>query len=137
MDITKHFSTSSFYVFPNSLNWGNTLFGGKLLAEMDCEAAKVAQSVVMETAADNVVTACIERVDFLSPAKQKDLIVMEADVYEYGRTSMKIYVKCFKKIGHNRSDWKEICTAKFVFVSMKDDKPFAHGQVKETIQSKL
>jgi acyl-CoA hydrolase len=126
--LTEHFKTSTFHVFPTDLNGGNTLFGGKLMAEMDCEMAKVAESVIWNTGADNVVTASISEINFLRPAYQNDLIVMETDVYEMGRSSMKIWIACYIWDGPNRNNWKMICNAKSVFVALKDKKPFPHGQ---------
>lgn len=125
--MTEHGSTSSFYVFPQDLNYGNTLFGGKLLAEIDCEASKVAKSVIYGTGADNTVTAHFD-VDFKHMAKQGSLIVMFADIVELGRSSMKINVDCFVKIGPDKKDWIPVCSAKTVFVAIKDEKPYPHGK---------
>lgn len=124
---TEHFKTSSFNVFPTDLNHGNTLFGGKILAEMDCEMAKVARSIIHETEADNVVTARFE-VDFIAPAHQGDLVIMEADVYELGKSSMKLKTDVYIWNGSNRENWKKICTATSVFVALKNGKPFPHGK---------
>lgn len=129
--MTKHFSTSSFFVFSKDLNYGETLFGGKLLAEIDCEAAKVAKSLVYDTEADNVVTASFDRVDFKSPAKKGDLVVMEADVVSLGRTSIKIDVKVWIQKGPDRNNWVEICKANTTFVSLKDGKPYPHNKKME------
>jgi len=126
--MTKHFKTSTFHVFPTDLNGGNTLFGGKLLAEMDCEMAKVAKSVIWGTEADNVVTACFDKVNFLQPAYQNDLIVMEADVYELGKSSIKIKIDVFIWEGPDKENWKKICDASAVFVALKNGKPFQHHQ---------
>ena len=126
---TEHFSTSSFNVFPNDLNFGNTLFGGKLMSEIDCEASKVAKSIIYGTEADNIVTACFDHIDFLNPAYQGDLVVMEADVYELGNSSMKIRVDCYVKKGPNKADWLLICSAKTTFVALKNGKSFHHGKV--------
>ncbi len=125
--MSEHFATSSFYVFPQDLNFGNTLFGGKLLAEIDCEASKVAKSVIYGSEADNL-TARFE-VDFKRMAHQGDLIVMEADVFELGRTSMKINVDVYIKKGPDRREWMLICSAKTVFVAVKEEKPFPHGKI--------
>ena len=125
--MTEHFSTSSFYVFPQDLNKGNTLFGGKLLSEIDCEASKVAESVIYNSGADGAVTAHFD-VDFKYMAKQGNLIVMEADVVELGRTSIKINVDCYVKLSPDRNDWILVCSAKTVFVAIKDEKPFPHGK---------
>jgi len=126
--MTAYLSTSSFFVFSKDLNYGETLFGGKLLAEMDCEAAKVAKSVIYGTDADGVVTASFDRVDFLSPARKGDLVVMEADLTDLGRSSIKISINVWVKKGPDRKDWTQICTAGATFVSMRDGRPHPHGR---------
>ncbi len=125
---TEFFSTSSFFVFSKDLNYGETLFGGKLLAEMDCEAAKVARAVIFDSEADSVVTASFDRVDFKSPAKRGDLVIMEADIVSFGRTSMRIGISVWIKRGLNRENWTEICSAAATFVALKDGKPHPHGK---------
>jgi len=129
--MTEHFSTSSFHVFPDNLNYGNTLFGGKLLAEIDCEASKVAKSVIYGTAADNAVTARFEGVDFIAPARQGNLVIMEADLVKLGTTSMTIKVDCYIKIGSNKERWILICSAITIFVALKNGKKFPHGKTME------
>lgn len=130
--MTKHFQTSSFNVFPNDLNHGNTLFGGKVMSEIDCEAAKVARSVVYGTAADNVVTKRFE-VDFISPGFQGDLIVMEADVVNLGNSSIEIHVDVYRWNGPNKENWKKIGQAQTVFVAMLFGKKYNHGVKLEEI----
>ena len=128
--MTQHFKTSSFTVFPNDLNFGNSLFGGKVLAEIDCEMAKVARSIIHKTGADNVVTANIN-VDFIAPAHQGDLIVLEADVVKLGTTSMTLKTDVYIWDGDEEEDIKnrlKICSATAVFVALKGKKPFPHGK---------
>lgn len=125
---SEYFFTSSFNVFPTDLNHGNTLFGGKILAEIDCEAAKVARAVIFGTEADNVVTASFEKIDFLNPAHQGDLVVMEADVISFGKTSIKIKIDAFVWNGGNRENWKTICSATATFVALKNGKPIPHNK---------
>lgn len=131
--MTKHFSTSSFFVFSKDLNYGETLFGGKLLAEIDCEAAKVARSLVYDTGSDNAVTASFDRVDFKSPAKKGDLVVMEADIVDLGRTSIKIDIGVWIKKGPDKRDWILICNAHTTFVALKDGRPYPHKITLEDI----
>lgn len=131
MNKTKHFFTSSFNVFPTDLNHGNTLFGGKMLSEIDCEAAKVARSVIFGTGANGAVTASFEKIDFLNPAHQGDLVILEADVLSFGKSSMRIQVDCYVWNGPNKENWVKICTAQSTFVALKDGKPFAHNQTLE------
>ena len=125
---TPYFFTSSFNVFPSDLTHGNTLFGGKMLAEIDCEAAKVARSVIYGTAANNVVTASMEKIDFLYPAHQGDLVVMEADVIALGKSSMKIQIDAYVWDGPDRTNWKKICTAIATFVALRDGKSIPHNR---------
>lgn len=125
---TKYFFTSSFNVFPTDLNHGNTLFGGKLLAEIDCEAAKVGRAVIHNTDADGLVTASFEKINFLTPARQGDLVVLEADVVALGRTSIKIQIDAYVWDGPEKENWKTICNATATFVALKDDKPFPHNK---------
>lgn len=124
---TEHFQASSFNVFPNDLNFGNSLFGGKVMSEIDCEMAKVARSIIWGTDANNVVTRKME-VDFIAPAHQADWIMMEADVYELGRSSMKIMIDVYIWKGPDRKNWIKICSAKAVFVALKDGAPYPHGK---------
>jgi len=125
--MTKYFKTSSFNVFPTHLNYGNTLFGGIILSKIDCEAAKVTKALIFGTECDNCVTASFDRVDFLAPAKQGDLIILEADVVSVGRTSMKISVNVFIWKGNEKEDWVKITTAMTTFVALKDSKPHPHN----------
>jgi acyl-CoA hydrolase len=125
---TQYFMTSSFNVFPQDLNMGNTLFGGKMMAEIDCEAAKVAKAVIFGSEADNIVTACFDRIDFKAPAHQADLVVMEADLIGLGRTSMQIQVDSYVWNGPDKNNWKLICSAKATFVALRDGKPCPHGK---------
>jgi len=123
-----HKSTSSFFVFNKDLNQGDTLFGGKLLSEIDCEAAKVTTSLIYDTESDNCVTASFDKVDFKYPAKKGDLVILEADIIDLGRTSVKIEIIVWIKKGTNKNNWLEICKAHTTFVCLKDGKPYPHGK---------
>lgn len=123
---TKHFQTSSFNVFPNDLNYGNTLFGGKVMSEVDCEAAKAAKSVLAGTNATNAVTKTFN-VDFIAPGRQGDLVVMEADVTAMGKSSITIVVDVYRWNGPDRSNWVQIGKVNTVFVALKDGVKYEHG----------
>lgn len=131
--MTIHKSVSSFFVFSKDLNFGDTLFGGKLMAELDLEASKVVNSLIWDTAANNCVTASFDKIDFKYPAKKGDLIQLEADIVGLGRTSVKIDVTAWIKRGINRDEWIEICTAHTTFVCLKDGIPYRHNKRLEDI----
>ena len=117
-------SSSSFFVFDKDLNYAGTLFGGKLMAECDCEAAKVARRVAYICNADNAVTRSFS-MDFVEPAHKGDLILIDAKIEHYGNTSIEIIVNCYKEI--YGQDPKYMGYAKATFVILKDGKPFHHN----------
>ena len=76
-------------VFPNQTNHLGTLFGGHALAMMD-KAASIAAHRYCRTA---VVTASIDRTDFLVPVYEGELAEVSAQVVKTGRTSMVVEVE--------------------------------------------
>lgn len=117
-------TTHSFIVFPEDLNYAGTLFGGKVLAEMDLTAAKAARRILYGTECDGAVTASLNKVDFKSPALLGDIIELTACITKLGRTSLEIYVHVEKE--NQQGEVATICDATFVFVSVKGGKPFPH-----------
>lgn len=115
----------SFMVFPEDLNYAGTLFGGKMLAEMDRAALKASRRLLYSTACDGAVTVSLDKVDFVSPAHLGDIIELRARIVALGRTSIHILVHVTREDHSGKIE--TICNANFVFVSMKDGKPFAHG----------
>ncbi len=73
-------ATHSFTVFPEDLNYKGSLFGGKILAEMDIAGIKPIRRMLYMTECDNLVTVRIDRVDFLKPARLGDLIELTATI---------------------------------------------------------
>ncbi|MED2593797.1 acyl-CoA thioesterase, partial [Bacillus thuringiensis] len=76
-------------VFPNDLNNHQTLFGGKLLAEID----SIASIAAARHSRKHCVTASIDSVDFLTPIHQADSVCYEAFVCYTGKSSMEVFVK--------------------------------------------
>jgi len=118
-------NTHSFTVFPQDLNYTNTLFGGVLMSNMDLAGVKVVRRALYGTGADGCVTASVDRIDFHKPAFLGDLIVMSSEIKSLGKSSVQV------RISVNRESMigeiEEICAANFTFVAMKDRKPFQHG----------
>jgi acyl-CoA hydrolase len=117
---TKH----SFIVFPEDINYSGTLFGGKVLAEMDLTALKAARRVLYGTNCDGAVTVSVDKVDFISPAHLGDIIELTAFIRNLGRTSIEIYVHVARE--NHLGEIAVICDATFVFVAVKDAKPHPH-----------
>lgn len=118
-------STHSFTVFPQDLNYANTLFGGKVMAEMDIAGVKVVRRALYGTGADGCVTASVDRIDFHKPAFLGDLIVMVSEIKTLGKSSLQVRISVSRE--STIGEVEDICAANFTFVAMKDKKPFKHG----------
>jgi acyl-CoA hydrolase len=115
----------SFTVFPEDLNYKGSLFGGKILAEMDIAGIKPIRRMLYMTDCDNLVTARIDRVDFLKPANLGDLIEMTATIFKLGTTSISVYVNVTKE--DETGLIEKICDASLVYVALKNNKPHPHN----------
>lgn len=76
-------------VLPPDTNHMGTIFGGKILALID----EIAAIAAMKHSKTEVVTASIDKVNFLSTVKVGDILTFEGFVISTGRTSMEVYVK--------------------------------------------
>ena len=121
----KHIFT--FTVFPEYLNWTGSLFGGKLLAELDSAAANCARKVLYGTNCDGLVTASLNKVDFKAPAHLGDIIEMTTSITNLGTSSIEVSVSAQKE--QRDGNREEICLAVFVFVALKNGKPHPHKAV--------
>lgn len=73
------------WVKPEDLNPNGTLFGGRLLAWIDEEAALYA-SIQLEN--QKIVTKYISEIDFRSSANQGDIIEIGMEPVKFGKTSL-------------------------------------------------
>lgn len=73
------------WVKPEDLNANGTLFGGKLLAWIDEEAALYS---IIQLENNYVVTKYISEINFVSSAKQGDIVEIGIGVVEFGRSSI-------------------------------------------------
>ena len=78
-----------YMVFPNDLNAGETVFGGLIMAHMDRYAAVVAD----RHAGGVCVTASVDAVHFMAPARKGDVLVFAASVNRAWNTSMEVGVR--------------------------------------------
>ncbi|THF52957.1 acyl-CoA thioesterase [Flavobacterium supellecticarium] len=77
------------WVKPEDLNANGTLFGGKLLSWIDEEAALFA---IIQLKNNKIVTKFMSEINFMSSARQGDIIEIGIDLVKFGRTS--IIMKC-------------------------------------------
>src|SRR5437867_11403197 len=78
-------------VMPEDTNHRGNIFGGRILALIDKASAVAA----MRHCHTPVVTASIDRVDFLAGAKEGSILILEADLNAVFRTSMEVGVTVF------------------------------------------
>ena len=122
----------SFTVFPQDLNYANSLFGGKVMAEMDIAGVKVVRRALYGSGADGCVTASVDRIDFKKPAFLGDLITMVAEIKAIGKSSLQVRITVTRESTMGEVD--DICAANFTFVAMKNKKPFHHGLTFELLE---
>ena len=120
-------SFHTFTVFPDDLNYAGTLFGGKILAEMDIAAVKAVRRMLYTTKCDGAVTVSLDKVDFMAAAHLGDIIDMTANVVRLGTSSIDVLVKVSSE--NEKGIVRQICKAKFTFVSLRKRKPFPHKKI--------
>lgn len=114
------------WVKPEDLNPNGTLFGGSLLKWIDEEAAIYA---IIQLGSQRVVTKLMSEINFVSSARQGDIIELGITATEFGRTSLTLRCEVRNKITR-----KSILTIdRMVFVNLGEDgKPAAHGKTEIT-----
>lgn len=112
------------WVKPEDLNPNGTLFGGSLLRWIDEEAAIYA---IVQLENHHVVTKYISEINFVSSARQGDIIEMGITAIDFGNTSLTMRCEVRNKITR-----KSILTIdKMVFVNVDEyGNPKAHGKTK-------
>jgi acyl-CoA hydrolase len=130
---SKLIATHSFTVFPQDLNYAGSLFGGKVMAEMDIAGVKVIRRALYDTESDGCVTASVDRIDFHKPAFLGDLIIMTSEIKSIGRSSIQVRITVVRE--SRKGETEEICAANFTFVAIKDKKPYKHNLSFEKLEN--
>lgn len=103
-------------VFPNDVNNHNTLFGGRLMSDLDMIASISAQ----RHSRTECVTASTDSVDFLIPITPQDSVCCESFVSYTGNSSMEIFVKVI--IENFKTGARQVAATAFLtFVALDDD----------------
>lgn len=110
------------WVKPEDLNPNGTLFGGRLLAWIDEEAALYA---IIQLENPKVVTKYMSEIDFKSSAKKGDIVEIGIEVVKFGTSS--IILKCEVR---NKMTRETIITVdNIVMVNLDaDGKALPHGK---------
>ncbi|MBN6205945.1 acyl-CoA thioesterase [Ralstonia pickettii] len=108
-------SIKTTHVHPPDTNNHGTLFGGTLLAHIDDLAAIAA----VKHCRKPVVTASIDSVDFLTPVRAGDAILIEAFVTWTRKTSMEVFVKVITE--NLVTEERKVCNTAFLtFVAIDE-----------------
>ncbi len=85
------------WVKPQDLNANKTLFGGALLGWIDEEAALY---TIIQLENKHVVTKFMSEINFMSSAREGDVIEIGMDVVKFGRTSLVLKCEVRNKMTH-------------------------------------
>ena len=89
VEVSKTHATMNQLVLPNDTNTLGNLHGGRVMYLMDICAAMSAYRLSRSP----VVTASVDRLDFLSPAELGDMLILRSSVNYTGKTSMEVGVR--------------------------------------------
>ncbi|BCY29132.1 acyl-CoA thioesterase [Flavobacterium okayamense] len=120
------------WVKPEDLNPNETLFGGRLLAWIDEEAALYA---IIQLENSRVVTKHMSEINFMASAKQGDIIELGLDVTRFGKSSLTL--RCEAR---NKMTRETILTVDSITMVNLDEsgKPKPHGKTEiEFVRDRL
>ena len=120
------------WVKPEDLNANGTLFGGKLLAWIDEEAALYS---IVQLENPKVVTKYMSEINFMSAAKQGDIVEIGLDVVHFGKSSLVLK----SEVRNMMTREKIITIDNITMVNLGEDgKPKSHGKTQiEFIEDRL
>lgn len=110
------------WIKPEDLNPNGSLFGGSLLRWLDEEAAIYS---IAQLDNSRVVTKFISEINFLSSARQGDIIELGLGVVSFGRSSITLHCEVRNLITKSTI----LTIDKMVFVNLDEHgQPQAHGR---------
>ncbi|MBV8326579.1 hotdog domain-containing protein [Chryseobacterium sp.] len=120
------------WVKPEDLNPNHSLFGGRLLQWIDEEAALYA---IIQLENTKVVTKFISEINFVSSAKQGDIIEIGIEATHFGSSSITLCCNVRNKMTHQTI----ITVDKIVMVNLDSDgNPSPHGKTQiEFVKDRL
>lgn len=120
------------WVKPEDLNANGTLFGGKMLAWIDEEAALYS---IVQLENSRVVTKYMSEINFMNSAKQGDIVEIGIDVVKFGKTSLVLK----SEVRNMMTRETIISIDNITMVNLSEDgKPKPHGKTQiEFIEDRL
>ena len=105
-----------FRVQPNHANNNDTLHGGNLMKWLD----EVSAMSAMRFAGETCVTARVNELDFERPIEIGDTALVEAYVYDAGRTSVHVALQAWREEPRT-GEAEKTTESSFTFVAIDDD----------------
>lgn len=120
------------WVKPEDLNPNATLFGGRLMQWIDEEAALYA---IVQLENQKVVTKFMSEINFVSAARQGDIVEIGLEVVKFGKSSLTLKCEVRNKMTHQTI----IKIDTIVMVNLgPDGKPVPHGKTEvEYVKNRL
>lgn len=120
------------WVKPEDLNPNKSLFGGKLLAWIDEEAALYS---IIQLENPHVVTKFMSEINFTASAKEGDIIEIGLEVIKFGNSSLVLRCEVRNKMTHQTI----ITVDNITMVNLDaDGKPKPHGKTQiEYVKDRL
>src|SRR2546422_640622 len=115
LDASERFESTR-AVLPEDALFGNTMFPGKMLMELD-EAGGI---LSMRYCKGLVMTACVDAMDFYSPIFTREVVTFEAGVNHVGSSSLEIGIKVLAEVPWS-GEMRHACTAFLTYVHLGAD----------------
>lgn len=103
-------------IFPNDLNALGTIYGGRVLDLIDMIGGIVARRHSEKVC----VTASMDNIDFIRPAKAGDLLILKASVNNAWSTSCEVGVKIFAEDGQTK-ETHHLASAYLTYVALDEN----------------
>lgn len=115
--LMETFLQNRWIVQPNQANMLDTAHGGNVMKWMD----EVGALSAMRFAGETCVTARMSQVDFRRPIPTGNTAVIEAFVYDAGRTSVRTHLTAYRE-DPRTGEKEETTEAYFVYVAIDEDR---------------
>jgi acyl-CoA hydrolase len=100
-------------VLPEDAQFGDTMFAGKLLLDID-EAGGI---LSMRYCRGLVMTACLDALDFYAPISANEVVTLKAGLNHVGTSSLEIGVKVLSEVPWT-GEIRHACTAYLTYVHL-------------------
>jgi acyl-CoA thioesterase YciA len=123
---TEH--ETSFVVYPADCNHNGTLFGGKIMAEMDRCAGVATRRWLYGSNAKDAVTISADGISFRKTGKVKDMIFVRAKIIDVGKKTVTLGVNVERETSDGEREILAIGTFVFCAVDLVTGKAIEHGR---------